>query len=82
MPRLVSLDLIDNAHAAESFFYRNNISTMVATTRSERDLVKSRLAIRAGDYFLPLVRRDLKSDAGVVSEKLDNVEPRKRDSLD
>ncbi len=63
--RFVCLDLVDYADAAESFFYGNDVSAMVATTRRECHLVKTRFVIRASYYFLPLIRGDLKGDRGV-----------------
>jgi hypothetical protein len=63
----VCLNLIDHADAAESFFDGNNVSAMVATAWSERYLLKSRLVIRGSNYFLPFIRGDLISDAGVFS---------------
>ena len=63
--RFVCLNLIDYADAAESFFDGDNVSAMVATTRRECHLIKTRLVIRARYYFLPLIRGDLKGDRGV-----------------
>ena len=66
----------------ESPFYGYNVPAVVATARRKSNLVKSRLTIGSGYYFLPLVRRNLKGDIWIIAKYFDYFKPRNSNSLD
>ena len=79
MRRFVGLNLFNHTDRANSFFDGNDITSMIAAAGRKCHFFKSGLFVSTGYYFLPFLRRDLKSDARVNLQKLNDVEPRESD---